>query len=85
MKKAILLAILCAFLMTGCDDSEDSEIIHQPKTSESVTASGEVSCEIMKTCSNTIPPEVPETFCTEEITEFLEIQEVIMTNEEIQL
>lgn len=70
MKKAILLAILCAFLMTGCDDN-------------SVTASGEVSCEIMETCSDTIPPEVPELFCTEESTEFLEIQEIIMTNEEI--
>ena len=85
MKKAILLAILCAFLMTGCDDySEDSEIIRQPETSESVTASGEVLCEIIETCSDTIPLEVPETFCAEEITEFSEIQEVIMTNEEIQ-
>ncbi|MDE5754511.1 MAG: hypothetical protein K2H89_08225, partial [Oscillospiraceae bacterium] len=84
MKKAILLAILCAFSMTGCDDSEDSEIIRQPETSEFVTASGAVSCEITETCPDTIPPEVPETFCTEEITEFSEIQEVIMTNEEIQ-
>ncbi|MDE5768686.1 MAG: hypothetical protein K2H82_04795, partial [Oscillospiraceae bacterium] len=84
MKKAILLSILCAFLMTGCNDSEDSEIIRQPETSESVTASGEVSCEITETCSDTIPPEVPETFCVEEITEFSEIHEVIMTNEEIQ-
>lgn len=83
MKKAILLAILCAFLMTGCDDSEDFEIICQSETSESVTASGVVSCEITETCSDTIPPEVPETICTEEITEFSEIQEVIMTNEEI--
>ena len=84
MKKAILLAILCAFLMTGCDDSENFKIIRQPEMSESVTASGEVSCEITEICSDTIPPEVPETFCTEEITEFSEIQEVIMTNEEIQ-
>ncbi|MDE6729560.1 MAG: hypothetical protein K2J71_02130 [Oscillospiraceae bacterium] len=83
MKKAILLAILCAFLMTGCDDSENSEIIRQPEMLESVTASGEVSCEIIETCSDMIPPEVPEIFCTEEITEFSEIQEVIMTNEEI--
>ncbi|MDE6730785.1 MAG: hypothetical protein K2J71_08440 [Oscillospiraceae bacterium] len=84
MKKAILLAILCAFLMTGCDDdSEDSEIIRQSETSASVMASGEVSCEIMGTCSDTISPEVPETFCAEEITEFSEIQEVIMTNEKI--
>ncbi|MDE5769502.1 MAG: hypothetical protein K2H82_08970, partial [Oscillospiraceae bacterium] len=83
MKKAILLAILCAFLMTGCDDSENFEIIRQPEMSESVTASGEVSCEITEICSDTIPPEVPETFCTEEITEFSEIQEIITTNEEI--
>ena len=83
MKKAILLAILCAFLMTGCDDSEDSEIIRQPETSKSVMASGEVSCEITEICSDTISLEVPETFCTEEITEFSEIQEIITTNEEI--
>ena len=86
MKKAILLAILFAFLMTGCDDdSEDSEIIRQLETSESVTASGEVSCEITETCSDTIPPEVPEIFCTEEIMEFSEIQEIITTNEEIRM
>lgn len=85
MKKAILLAILCAVLMTGCDDyDEDSEIISRSETTESVTASGEVSCETTEICSDTIPLEVSELFCTEEIMEFSEIQEIIMTNEEIQ-
>lgn len=84
MKKAILLTILCVILMTGCDDyDEDSEIISRSEATESVTASGEVSCETTEICSDTIPLEVPETFCTEEITEFSEIQEIIMTNEEI--
>ena len=80
MKKAILLVILCAVFMTGCDEYEaDSKIISQPETAELVTASEEVSCEVTETCSDTIPSELPEIF----IPETIGIQETVTVSEEI--
>ena len=80
MKKAILLVILCAVFMTGCDEYEaDSKIISQPETAELVTASEEVSCEATEICSDTIPSELPETFSPE----IIEIQETVTVSEEI--
>ena len=80
MKKAILLVILCAVFMTGCDEYDMTlEIIHQPETAESVTASEEVSCEVTENCSDTIPSELPETFSPE----IIEIQETVTVSEEI--
>lgn len=80
MKKAILLVILCAVFMTGCDEYDiTSEITFQPETAESVTASEEVSCEAAEICSDTIPSELPETFSPETIG----IQETVTVSEEI--
>lgn len=80
MKKAILLVILYAVFMTGCDEYDMTlEITYQPETAESFTASEEVSCEAAEICSDTIPSELPETFSPE----IIEIQETVTVSEEI--
>ena len=80
MKKAILLVILCAVFMTGCDEYDMTlKITYQPETAESITASEEVSCEVTEKCSDTIPSELPETFSAE----IIEIQETVTVSEEI--
>jgi len=85
MKKAILLTILCAVLMTGCEDYYDDEPEIRTETAditETILESGEVSDEVNETCSDTILPEVPETIWTEEVTEISEIQEITAISEE---